>query len=411
MRRVWFPPRRWNSCSWRNAEEFDLDGRREFADLVEEEGAAVRLLEAADPPGRRPGEGPLLVAEELALQEILVQGAAVHRDDRPGGAGAQVVDQPGQEFLSRPALPLEEDRGAAGGHPARHVDQALHLRAPVDDPVGRHPLVPQLLAEDFVLPEQRASLRNAVHEQQEFVEFHGFGDVVEGAGLHRIHGRLDRPVGRDDDDVDLRIDPLDRLEDLHPVHPRHLVIEEDQIIMPLPDSLRAPSRRFRPRRRCGPPSAENPGASPAAIWPSSTTRMLSFFMLFPSSSPSWRQRWPARFDGSRISKVVPPLPAQDTDLAPVPADDLMGEGQPEPQPLLLRRIFGIEDPLHLFGRHPAPRVGNADHRPFSRLLPDDKSMAPFPAIDSIAFLMKLRKACWSLSMSIGIRSASPPRSG
>ena len=81
------------------------------------------------------------------------------------------------------------------------------------------PFSPKLLAEDLVLLDQRPPLRDAVHQKQELFELHGLGDVVQGAGLHRVHGRLDRPVGRDDDDVDLGIDPLDRLEDLHPVHP------------------------------------------------------------------------------------------------------------------------------------------------------------------------------------------------
>ena len=39
----------------------------DFADLLEEQGAALRLLEAADAALRGPGEGALLVAEQLAL--------------------------------------------------------------------------------------------------------------------------------------------------------------------------------------------------------------------------------------------------------------------------------------------------------------------------------------------------------
>jgi len=69
VRSVWFPPRRWNSfVLLKETEEFDLDLRRELTDLVEEERPPVRLLEPADSPRRCPGKGPLLVAEQFALQ-------------------------------------------------------------------------------------------------------------------------------------------------------------------------------------------------------------------------------------------------------------------------------------------------------------------------------------------------------
>ncbi len=99
------------------------------------------------------------------------------------------------------------------------------------------PFSPKLLPEDLVLLDERPPLRDAVHQKQEFVELHGFGDVVQGARLHGIHGRFDRPVGGDDDDVDLGVDPLHRLEDLHPVHPGHLVVEQKQVVMAFPDPL------------------------------------------------------------------------------------------------------------------------------------------------------------------------------
>jgi hypothetical protein len=52
-----------------DAEELHLRVGRDVADLVEEDRAAVGQLEAAEPPLRRAGEGAVLVAEELALDE------------------------------------------------------------------------------------------------------------------------------------------------------------------------------------------------------------------------------------------------------------------------------------------------------------------------------------------------------
>ena len=52
-----------------DAEQLGLGLQGQLADLVQEERAAVGQLEAADAPGDGAGERPLLVAEELALDE------------------------------------------------------------------------------------------------------------------------------------------------------------------------------------------------------------------------------------------------------------------------------------------------------------------------------------------------------
>ena len=53
------------------AEELRLEIARELADLVEEQRAAVRLLEQALPAVLGVGERPLGVAEQLALEQRL----------------------------------------------------------------------------------------------------------------------------------------------------------------------------------------------------------------------------------------------------------------------------------------------------------------------------------------------------
>ncbi len=55
--------------SLEDAEKLGLQGRRQFADLVDEDGAAARRLEEADAPLVGTGERPLLVAEEQRLGE------------------------------------------------------------------------------------------------------------------------------------------------------------------------------------------------------------------------------------------------------------------------------------------------------------------------------------------------------
>jgi hypothetical protein len=49
---VSLPPTRSNSFSCRKPQQLHLDGRRDVADLVEEQRPVVRLLEAARPRAR-----------------------------------------------------------------------------------------------------------------------------------------------------------------------------------------------------------------------------------------------------------------------------------------------------------------------------------------------------------------------
>ena len=79
-------------------EQLDLHALVQLADLVEEQRAAVGDLEEPLAVGLGAGEGPLAVAEQLALDQVLGQGAAVDRDERRcrrggscrGGSGRSV---------------------------------------------------------------------------------------------------------------------------------------------------------------------------------------------------------------------------------------------------------------------------------------------------------------------------------
>jgi len=56
---------------------------RQLAELVEEHRAPAGHLERALPGRRRAGEGALLVAEQLALDQRASDRAAVDYDERP----------------------------------------------------------------------------------------------------------------------------------------------------------------------------------------------------------------------------------------------------------------------------------------------------------------------------------------
>src|SRR5689334_23725435 len=64
-----------------HAQELRLQRRRHLGDLVEEERAAAGALEVALVLLRRAGEAAALVAEELALDQVRRDGAAVEREE------------------------------------------------------------------------------------------------------------------------------------------------------------------------------------------------------------------------------------------------------------------------------------------------------------------------------------------
>src|SRR5262245_39536986 len=116
-----------------DAEELGLGLRGELADLVEEKGAAVGQLEAADPPGDGAGEGALLVAEQLALDQAGGQGGAVDLDQWPGRALAVRVDRPGNQLLAGPGLAGDERSGVGRSHPADLVQHGQQRGGPAHD--------------------------------------------------------------------------------------------------------------------------------------------------------------------------------------------------------------------------------------------------------------------------------------
>ena len=71
-----------------HAQDLGLRARAHVADFVEEQRAAVGLLEPADPLLVGARERALLVAEELRLEQVLLQRRAVHLHEVARGSAA-----------------------------------------------------------------------------------------------------------------------------------------------------------------------------------------------------------------------------------------------------------------------------------------------------------------------------------
>ena len=90
------------------AQQPDLVAEVEIAELVEEEGAALGLGDAARPVDRT-GEGAADRAHQLGLEQLRLDRADVDRDERPLGRAGVLVDVARHHLLADPGLAEQQD--------------------------------------------------------------------------------------------------------------------------------------------------------------------------------------------------------------------------------------------------------------------------------------------------------------
>ena len=265
VRIVSLPPTRSNACSCSTRRILACRGQRHVADLVEEERAAVALLELADAAAVGAGEGALLVAEQLALQQGLRDGGAVEGQERRLGPGAVLVDGAGDQFLAGAALAGDQHRHVLGGDAADGLVDLAHGRAGADDGAV-HVGVRGGLGDHGRLAHPPGHLQRLADHPPQLVQVERLEQVVVGALLHRLDGRVRRLGHGDEDDRDARVDPADLLVDLQPGLVGQAQVEQNDIRRLGARRARAPRRRCRPprpgERGRGTPGAPAPGSGP-----------------------------------------------------------------------------------------------------------------------------------------------------
>src|SRR2546425_3275706 len=116
-----------------HVEELGLKGERQLGDLVQVDRALVGILELPQLPPVRAGEGPLLVAEKLGLEQPWRDRGTVDLDERTAGACRSSVDRPGDEVITHAALPTDQDRRIRVGDILDDRPDCPHLRASVEE--------------------------------------------------------------------------------------------------------------------------------------------------------------------------------------------------------------------------------------------------------------------------------------
>ena len=102
----------------------------------EEERAAVAFFEFSGPLPRGPGEGPLLVPEQLALQKRFRNRRAIDCQKRVAGAVAVLMNGPRYEFFAGSALAPDKHIDVLIGNASDRLVHFEHGGAAADQDVG-----------------------------------------------------------------------------------------------------------------------------------------------------------------------------------------------------------------------------------------------------------------------------------
>ena len=128
------------------------------------------------------GERALLVAEELAFQQVLGDRRAIDRDELAAAPRRRLVQAVGQHFLARPALAEQHHGGRAVGDLLDHPAQAQHLGVARDQACQRVGLVEFL--QTAVLLLQFEQPERALDGEVQHLGLEGLGQEVVGTERH-----------------------------------------------------------------------------------------------------------------------------------------------------------------------------------------------------------------------------------
>ena len=154
----------------KQAQQLDLRLWIQLADLVQEEGPAVRGLDQSLATPRGSGEGSALVAEELALHQVRRNRRAVHGHEGAPASGAGAVQRLSHDLFARAALSRDQHAQVGRPDPTNQLAKPLDGRALTHD--GALALLPrraQTRTKRAVFPCQTTPLHRTVDAEHQVI--------------------------------------------------------------------------------------------------------------------------------------------------------------------------------------------------------------------------------------------------
>ena len=201
-------------------QQLGLQRQGHFRHFVQQQGAALGLLELASLGLIGTGEGAFFITEEGRFQQAFGNGCAVDGDKGTFAPGGMVVDVAGHHLLAHPGLPGEQDGGVGLGHPGgqgkqvagsgihrHHVGILTHGRQAVTGHMLEQGLGLERLEKEVAGPRPHGlnrtvhigKGRHQHHRQVRILatDFLQQGDAVHGLHAHVADDNGHRPFGQD----------------------------------------------------------------------------------------------------------------------------------------------------------------------------------------------------------------------
>ena len=209
---------------------------RHVADFVEEQRAALGLLEAARGAGVGAGECAALVAEQFRFDEIARDRRHVDGDEGAVAPLAVVVQRARDQFLAGAGL-AGDHHGEVGLHQARqHPVDFLHRRRAADQRNRIELGFVGVVGDPLLRLRQRAA-----DDGDQFLEVERLRQILVGAAFGRADRGHEGVLRAHDDDGQIRPHLLDPRQQIERVLVGHHHVGDDQIALALADP--APQRR------------------------------------------------------------------------------------------------------------------------------------------------------------------------
>ena len=106
---------------------------RHIADFIQKNRTPIALLKLADPLRIRASEGALLMAKQLAFQQVFRNGRTIDRKVRLATALAVTINRTRHQLLARTTLAGDQGRRVTGRQLTDGLKHLLHRRALTDN--------------------------------------------------------------------------------------------------------------------------------------------------------------------------------------------------------------------------------------------------------------------------------------
>jgi len=178
-------------------QQFHLQRQRDVADFVQEQCAAIGLLDLALGHLDGTGKGTFFMPEQFGFEQGFRNRCAVDGNKGPVAAVTCIMQPLGQQFLAGSARTQQHHRSAGIGHALDHLRHLQHLRRPGDD-------LPQYMVfaivpcgQTGIFLFQLAYMKGPADNQPQLVDIHRLlvevpgttGNGAQGAGFLAMTGR------------------------------------------------------------------------------------------------------------------------------------------------------------------------------------------------------------------------------